>query len=248
MPHGPVLVVGDGATGRQIARELARTHAVTLAAGRARSTVPPRLLGRSIFWWLSASRALWADRDSWLGRTMRRRDPLPVRGLNPEHLAQAGIARQGRVIGASAAGVEFERSGRLAPATVIWCGGYRDDSAWLRVPGAVGPDGAFLHDHGVAPVPGLYYVGRSWQTCRASALVHGVGRDAERIVSAITAPAGCDADLSPRRAADRRCSYRVAGTAGQRRIASRGSHTHSLSMNVSQSWNSVVAIGTAAGV
>lgn len=44
IPSGPVLIVGDGASGRQIARELAATHQVFLAAGR------PRVYLRSACW------------------------------------------------------------------------------------------------------------------------------------------------------------------------------------------------------
>ncbi|HVX29550.1 MAG TPA: hypothetical protein VHA53_03640, partial [Nitrolancea sp.] len=31
---------------------------------------------------------------------------------------------------------------------------------------------------GVSPVPGLYFIGRSWQSSRGSALLTGVGSDA----------------------------------------------------------------------
>src|SRR5215207_4004951 len=47
---GTVLVVGDGATGRQIALELAAAHEVLLAAGRPRRVSPDRILGKSVFW------------------------------------------------------------------------------------------------------------------------------------------------------------------------------------------------------
>jgi putative flavoprotein involved in K+ transport len=67
LPSGRVLVVGDGATGRQIAVELAATHEVLLATGRPRRVSPERILGRSIFWWmdkLGASCARLARRGS----------------------------------------------------------------------------------------------------------------------------------------------------------------------------------------
>jgi putative flavoprotein involved in K+ transport len=48
-----VLVVGDGATGRQIALELTAKHEVLLAAGRHRRVSPDRILGRSAFWWMN---------------------------------------------------------------------------------------------------------------------------------------------------------------------------------------------------
>ena len=49
---GRVLVVGDGATGRQIALELTANHEVLLAAGRPRRVSPDRILGKSVFWWM----------------------------------------------------------------------------------------------------------------------------------------------------------------------------------------------------
>lgn len=49
VPLGAALVVGDGATGRHIARELAATHRVLLAGGRPRRLTPDRILGRSTF-------------------------------------------------------------------------------------------------------------------------------------------------------------------------------------------------------
>jgi cation diffusion facilitator CzcD-associated flavoprotein CzcO len=47
LPPGRVLVVGDGATGRQIALELTANHEVLLAAGRHRRVSPDRILGKS---------------------------------------------------------------------------------------------------------------------------------------------------------------------------------------------------------
>ena len=66
---------------------------------------------------------------------------------------------------------------------VIWAGGYEDRADWLQVPGAVDANGNHIEDRGVSPIPGLFYVGRSWQTSRASALLCGVATDASRIVA-----------------------------------------------------------------
>jgi putative flavoprotein involved in K+ transport len=45
-----ILVAGDGATGRQIALELASGHDVWLATGRARVVTAQRILGRDQLW------------------------------------------------------------------------------------------------------------------------------------------------------------------------------------------------------
>ena len=51
LPDGPVLVVGAGNSGAQIALELARYRKVWLA-GRDTGHLPRRLLGRDIFDWI----------------------------------------------------------------------------------------------------------------------------------------------------------------------------------------------------
>jgi putative flavoprotein involved in K+ transport len=49
VPAGPVVVVGAGNSGRQIAEELAATHDVTLAMGAKSLQLPQRFLGRDLF-------------------------------------------------------------------------------------------------------------------------------------------------------------------------------------------------------
>lgn len=69
--------------------------------------------------------------------------------------------------------------------TIVWANGYRPDFGWLRIPvfdGAGWP----LQTRGVTAVPGLYFVGLPWLHKRKSALLFGVGEDAEHVVSAIT--------------------------------------------------------------
>jgi putative flavoprotein involved in K+ transport len=52
IPPGPVLVVGAGDSGAHIAAELARAHAVSLAAAHPLYFVSLTLLGKSLFWFL----------------------------------------------------------------------------------------------------------------------------------------------------------------------------------------------------
>jgi len=53
VPAGRVVVVGGGNTGYQIAEELSATHRVLLAVGSRQKSLPQKLLGRDLFWWLS---------------------------------------------------------------------------------------------------------------------------------------------------------------------------------------------------
>jgi putative flavoprotein involved in K+ transport len=181
VPEGTVLVVGDGATGRQIALELTRTHTVLLATGRPRSVSPDLVLGRSVFWWLDHLGILDKSRESRIGRRLMARDPFPGRHLALPRLREAGVATVSRLAAVEGKIARF-KDGRCADVSaVVWATGYRDDTSWINIPEAKRPDGGIIERRGNSPVPGLYYVGRSWQWTRGSALVLGVGKDAAYI-------------------------------------------------------------------
>ncbi len=76
LPDGEVLVVGGGNSGFQIAEELAATRKVSLAVGRRVPSLPQRLLGKDLFWWLSAVGFMKVSTDSRLGRRLAKRDVL----------------------------------------------------------------------------------------------------------------------------------------------------------------------------
>jgi putative flavoprotein involved in K+ transport len=178
-------VAGDGATGRQIARELAATREVVLAGGKRRHIAPRRVLGRDVFWWLDVTGAMRADRDTAVGRWLRRRDPIPGRELGDENLRRGGIRLAGRVTGASPGAVTLGGE-TLEVDAVVWTLGYRDDTSWVQVPDAADARG-FAEDRGVSPVPGLFFTGRPWQRDRASALVQGAGDEGRRVTARVLA-------------------------------------------------------------
>lgn len=190
LPEGPVLIVGDGASGRDIAAECRQRQPVILAAGKPRSLLPERLLGKSVWWWLHLTRVLWASPDSWIGQRLQRTDAFPDRGRSIDSLAKQGIRIVPRLTDAWCSEARFSDGSSAAVRTVIWAVGYRDDSSWLDVSDAKGPQGAFLHNTGVSPVKGIYFVGRPWQRSRASALVMGAGPDAEFIVRRLLSDRG----------------------------------------------------------
>jgi putative flavoprotein involved in K+ transport len=181
VPPGVVLVVGDGATGRQIALELAGTHRVLLATGKKRSFVPRRLLGRSIFWWLDHLGFLRVRPDTRLGRRLRKRDSLPRRDLRNAQLRAAGIELVSRLTTLEGARAGFSDGESRDIGAVVWATGYRDDTTWMGIAEAISPVGSFLETEGVSPVASLFFVGRPWQLTQSSGLLTGVGADAERI-------------------------------------------------------------------
>lgn len=185
VPEGTVLVVGDGATGRQIALDLAKTHTVLLATGRRRNVGPDLVLGRSVFWWLDRVGIFNASRESRIGQRLMARDPFPGRHLTLPRLREAGVATLPRLTRIEGKITRFE-DGRCADvSTVVWATGYRDDTTWINIPEAKRPDGRVIERRGISPVPDVYYVGRSWQRTRSSALVLGAGKDAADIADQI---------------------------------------------------------------
>jgi putative flavoprotein involved in K+ transport len=180
---GPrILVVGGGASGRQIARELADERDVTLSVGRRALITPQRLLGRDMMWWSRRTGALTADKTSRYGRFLRAHDAFPGLHLRSGALRRAGVRIAGRAIGAEGRHVHFARGKTAAFDAVIWATGHHDDTSWLAVAGGVDVHGNYAEDRGISPVPGLFHIGRSWQNNRGSALLCGVGRDANEIV------------------------------------------------------------------
>lgn len=184
LAKGRVVVVGDGATGRQIALENARSRAVTLATGRRRNFGPQRLFGQDTTRLALRTGLLAADKETLRGRVVRWLDQTPGLDLRARPLRRAGIDLAPRCIDAEGDRLVFADGSRRQADAVIWALGYRDETRWVDFEGAATPN-VFLHDHGVSPVPGLYYVGREWQTSRASGLICGVSRDAEAITPRI---------------------------------------------------------------
>jgi putative flavoprotein involved in K+ transport len=185
IPSGTVLIVGDGATGRQIATELTATHEVLLSRGRPRRVSPQRILGRSVFWWMDKLGVLKASRESRVGRYLMSTDPFPGKELEFKRLRQRGVTVVGRLARAEERRVGFADGEESEVETVIWATGYRDETDWVAIPGATDERGEFIHHRGVSPVPNLYFIGRNWQWTRGSALLLGVGDDASYLTQRI---------------------------------------------------------------
>jgi putative flavoprotein involved in K+ transport len=193
LPEGRVLVVGAGNSGVQIAEELASTgRSVSLAIGSRPRAVPQRPLGRDLFWWLTRTGLIRASVDSRLGRRFRDREL--VIGTTWPRLAGQGVTLLPRAVSAIGSTVALADGTVTVVDAVVWATGFRADSSWLDVPGAV-VDGAPAHGRGVSPVPGLFFLGLPWQHTRGSALLGFVEEDAgwlaERIhVARPAVPAG----------------------------------------------------------
>ncbi len=181
IPPGEVLVVGDGATGRHIARELTATHHVLLSTGRPRRVSPEHILGKSLFWWMDKLGIVRASREFAVGKYLMKADPFPGKALGLKRLGQQGVVVVGRLLHVDGKHVTFESRETAAVETVIWATGYKENTDWIAISEAKDAQGNLLHRRGVSPVPHLYLIGRSWQWTRGSALLTGVGDDAVMI-------------------------------------------------------------------
>src|SRR3954465_4480076 len=189
VPDGTVLVVGGGNTGFQIAKELSATHTVHLAVGSRQTPLPPRLVGRVLFWWLARLGLLDKSVDSRLGRRAHARGRDTLIGSSPRELRRAfGVAHRPRAVGGSGRTVTFADGTQLDVEAVIWATGYRPDHSWIDL-AIADANGRLRHRRGVSDIRGLYFLGLSWQHTRGSALLGFVKDDAEFIAGRIEAAA-----------------------------------------------------------
>jgi putative flavoprotein involved in K+ transport len=198
IPEGKVLVVGGGNTGFQIAKELSASRSVHLAVGSRQTPLPQTLLGRDLFWWLIKSHLIDQTVDSRFGSRLQHRDTLI--GSSPRQLKRSGVAMRPRVLSAAGDMVTFADGSDLKVDAVIWATGYRPDHSWIDVGGLL-RDGRVTHRRGVTDVPGLYFLGLTWQHTRGSALLGWVKDDADFIAGRIAA--GADPTALPRRSVEK---------------------------------------------
>jgi len=180
LPGGPVLVVGAGNSGAEIALDLAtdpRSERQVHLAGRDVGHVPN--LGPWTYQLL--------QRLGRLGATLSQRglrgggDPLGR--VRPGQLEAAGVHRRQRVVDVRD-GFPLLADGHTLPvAAVVWCTGLSPDYHWLHLD-ALDPAGQLRHQQGIIDSqPGLYAVGLPYQRSITSHLLGGVGADAKYIVA-----------------------------------------------------------------
>jgi putative flavoprotein involved in K+ transport len=68
--------------------------------------------------------------------------------------------------------------------TIIWASGYKFDFGWVHIP-VFDQAGNPVHRRGITDYRGLYFLGLHWLYKTKSALLFGIGEDAEFIASAI---------------------------------------------------------------
>ena len=189
---GGVLVVGASNSGAEIAFELARHGHDTWLSGRDTGHVPFSIDGaiaRVIVPFLF--RVVFHRIISVVTPIGRRARPDivahggPLIRQRPKELLAAGVRRVGRTTGVRD-GQPVLADGTVLPvANVIWCTGFHPGMSFLDIP-VLDAAGEPVHERGLVEAhPGLYFVGLHFLYALSSTMIHGVARDAERIVRAI---------------------------------------------------------------
>jgi len=184
LPTGPVLIVGDGASGRGFAAELAATHEVYLSGGRDRKIFPDRFFGKSIWWWLKFL-GFFRPRNNASLRGMAM--PLPNTVPERAELQKLGVRLLPKFVKAKDDTAWFEDGSSVSPKSVIWSLGHSMNTAWIDIAEAKDGKGRLLHKQGVSTATGLYFVGQPYQTNMSSGLILGVGADAQFVVNHLVA-------------------------------------------------------------
>jgi putative flavoprotein involved in K+ transport len=198
VPEGAVLVVGGGNTGFQIAKELAATHKVILSVGSKQKPLPQRIAGRDLFWWLTKTHLLSTTVESRLGSKLQHRDTLI--GSSPRELKRRyGVELKPRAIDAVGRTVRFEDGSEVVISGVVWATGYRLDFSWIDLP-ILDSNGRLRHRRGVTDVPGLYFLGLTWQWTRGSALIGWVKDDAAFLTERLATSNEAKTKTAPERA------------------------------------------------
>jgi putative flavoprotein involved in K+ transport len=183
LPDAPVLVVGGGNTGFQIAEELSAFGEVHVSIGSRQTPLPQRILGRDLFWYLDKTGLIHKSTDTRIGRRLAGRDTLI--GSNPRALRKRhGVRLHPRAIHATERTIRFSDGSELAVGAVIWATGFRNDHAWIDAP-ILDDRHRVIHRRGVTDSPGLYFLGLTWQYTRGSALIGWVADDAAYIADQI---------------------------------------------------------------
>lgn len=186
---GPVLVVGAGNSGAEIALELAQTRPTMLSGRYRRAPVGPSRHPLVTLAFIPIALHLMTI-DTPIGRKIRPKfiaSSVPVERVRRDQLVAAGVELVSRTVGVRNGSSILEDGRILDVPNVIWCTGYRTDLGWIDLP-IFGEDGEPRQVRGVVPdAPGLYFVGRKFQYGFTSGLLGwGVARDAAYIARRIT--------------------------------------------------------------
>jgi len=183
---GPVLVVGAGTSGLEIAIEVSRKH-VAAISGTPNFHIPDFVFNHlgGLFWWF-ANHIVTLQTP--VGRKARKNILAhggPLISISASDLDNAGVKRYPRVTGVVNGNPQFGGGKEEAFGSIIWATGFKPDFSWIneKITNEYGwPD----TNRGISTrIEHLYFVGMPFQSGLTSGFVGGVGRDASFIANRI---------------------------------------------------------------
>lgn len=183
MREGPVLIVGVGNSGAEIAMDLVANHEVLLSGKESGAMPfrPDRLSGRIMMPFVGKvvlNRLL--SRSTPIGRKARRKmrnEALPLGRTKPRDLAHAGVIRQPRTVGVEGGSPVTADGRRLDVANVVWCTGYKRGFDWIELPVFDEEEHVKQERGTVTSEPGLYFVAQRFQHSPLSDTLLGISRE-----------------------------------------------------------------------
>jgi putative flavoprotein involved in K+ transport len=174
LPAGNVLVIGGGNSGAQIATELSQSRKVYISTGHDIVFIPLKLLKRSIFWWLDTFRLSKVSVDSILAKYLQKTEP--VIGMELKRLIECNQV-EGKERTESFQGQEatFRDGTKIRVDNIIWATGFQFDYSWIDIAGVVDQQKKPIHERGISPVKGIYFLGLPWLSRVGSAQLNGRG-------------------------------------------------------------------------
>jgi putative flavoprotein involved in K+ transport len=110
---------------------------------------------------------------------------LPLIRTRSQDLAAAGVSRVARVAGVRDGLPVLEDGTVLDVSGVVWCTGFDIGKSWIQLP-VFDDHGEPKQLRGVVPdEPGLYFVGPHFLYSYSSTMIHGIGRDADRVAEVV---------------------------------------------------------------
>jgi putative flavoprotein involved in K+ transport len=208
LADGPVLVVGLGHSGADLAHEAASAGHPTIVAGIAKGQLPFSVDS-------SRARVAWPLLRLIGTHVLTLRTPIgrkaapkvrlgggPLLRYRRQELLKAGVEmRPARLVGSRNGKPLLADDSVHDVATVVWSTGFRPDFTWVE-PATLDERGWPLQDRGRAHgAPGLYFLGLPFLYGFTSMLVLGADRDAAFVADAVLRQAGVASSTAAARAA-----------------------------------------------
>jgi putative flavoprotein involved in K+ transport len=199
LADGPVLVVGLGHSGADLAHEAAVAGHRTIVAGTARGQLPFSVDSRR-------ARLTWPVMRLLATNLLTLRTPIgrkmasiirmgggPLLRYRRQELLAAGVELpSARLVGVKDGQPQLADGSIHDVATVVWCTGFRPDFAWVEA-AALDDHGWPIQERGLATgAPALYFLGMPFLFGFTSMLVLGADRDAGFVADAVARRAAAD--------------------------------------------------------